>query len=261
MKQLYSFRLIAFAALLLGLSSCGEKTDDFDKTPFEHERLTELKPLVTGKYITYRLDSLVFTNFGRSPEVHSYFVRHVVDGVITDNLGRPSYRIYRYIQDTLASTPEEWTANGSYFVTVLDDQVELVEDNLRIIKLHLPVREEFSWKGNKYLPADVYEPFGHAFSNDDNMKNWDFTYSAPESFSYRGNVYNDVTTVEEEDFSDNVPITLPQIYAIKTRAQEKYAKNIGLVYRDYELWEYQPNPNGNPFYIGFGVKMWMVDHN
>lgn len=266
MKHLYSLRLVILTTFLLGLFSCGKKTEVLeDTTAYEHERLTELKPLEPGKYITYRVDSLVFTNFGRNPETHSYMVKHVVDAVITDNLGRPSYRIYRYVKsDTLSVNPPEatWTPNGTYYVTVLPDQVELIEDNLRIVKLQLPVREDHSWKGNKYLPADPYEPFGHAFSNDDNMKNWDFTFTAPESvYNYAGKTYNDVYTVEEEDFADNVPITLPQVYAIKTRSVERYSKNIGLVVREYDLWEYQPNPNGNPFYIGFGMKMWMVDHN
>lgn len=255
MKHLFIFRLIVLAVALSGVYSCSDKTE-----PFETEPLSDYIPLVKGKYIIYQLDSLVFTNFQRTVETHSYQVKHVVDDVFNDNQGRPTYRIYRYIRDVDGLTG--WTPNGSYMITPLADQVEVVEDNLRFIKLHAPLREGYNWKGNKFLPADPYEPFGYAFSNDNNMKEWDFTYDIFEpTFTTDGHTYSDVYTVEQEDYSDNVPITLPQVYAIKTRSVEKYAKNIGLVYREYDLWEYQPNPNGSPFYIGFGIKMWMIDHN
>jgi hypothetical protein len=256
MKHLSTFRLILLATALFSLFSCSTKPEVFTT-----ESLSDYMPLVKGKYITYRLDSLVFTNFQRNVETHSYQVKHVVDDIFTDNQGRQSFRIYKYIRD--AAGTGNWDANGSYFITPLADQVELVEDNLRVIKLHLPIREGFTWKGNKYFPTDAYEPYGFAFSNDNSMKDWEFIYDKFESsVTQSGNTYTDVYTVEEEDYSDNVPITFPQLYAIKTRSVEKYSKKIGLVYREYDLWEYQPNPNGaSPFYIGFGLKMWMIDHN
>ncbi|MEO5564546.1 MAG: hypothetical protein ABIR18_13955 [Chitinophagaceae bacterium] len=223
------------------------------------EPLSNYIPLVKGKYITYRLDSLVFVDFQRVPETHRYQVKHVIDDSITDNLGRPTFRVYTYLRDSAGTT--SWTPNGTYFITRVADQVEVVENNLRFIKLHLPIKEGFSWKGNKYFPPDPFEPFGFTFSNDNNIKDWEYNYDSFESFTYNGKTYTDVTTVEEADISDNVPITLPNVFATKTRSVERYSKNIGLVYRDYTLWEYQPNPNGNPFYVGFGTRMWMIDHN
>jgi hypothetical protein len=214
-----------------------------------------------GKYITYRLDSLVFVNFQQDPEIHSYKVKHVVDALITDNLGNPSYRVYTYISDT--SGNENWQPSNTYFVTPLSDKIELIEDNLRVIKLRLPVKEGFTWKGNSYLPVDPYGSYGFNFSNDDDMKNWEFYYDAPEStFTFEGQTYTDVHTVEQQDDYSNVPIIVPQSYAYKTRSVEKYSKNIGLVYREFGMWEYQPNPNGaNAYYTGFAITQWMIDHN
>lgn len=126
-------------------------------------------------------------------------------------------------------------------ITALADQVEVVEDNLRFIKMHLPIRNGFSWKGNKYLPADPYGPL-FSFSNDDSMEDWDFYYDGDAgSFSYSGQNYADVFTVEQVDESFNVPITTPTAYAAKSRSVDRYSKGIGLIYREYELWEYQPN--------------------
>ena len=255
MRIFYSVRLSLLAFVSLALFSCNEK-EEFTTAP-----LSDYLPLTAKKYITYRLDSTVFTNFGRSTEIHKYQVKHLIDTLITDNQGRPSYRVYRFINDSAAT--RVWEPAGSYFITVLADQVEVVEDNLRFIKMHLPIRNGFSWKGNKYLPADPYGPL-FSFSNDDSMEDWDFYYDGDAgSFSYDGRNYADVYTVEQIDESFNVPITTPTAYAAKSRSVERYSKGIGLVYRDYELWEYQPNPGGagGPYKTGFGIRMWMVDHN
>src|SRR5687767_15944632 len=117
------YRLTLIAFLLVSLFSCTEKKEEFLT-----ESLSDYLPLQPGKYITYRIDSLVFTNFQRDVEIHSYQVKHLVDAEITDNLGRVSYRVYRFLRDTAGTTA--WVSNGSYFVTPLADQVEVVENNL-----------------------------------------------------------------------------------------------------------------------------------
>ena len=162
-------------------------------------------PLEAGKYITYRIDSLVFTNFQRDLETHSYQVKHVVDSEFKDNLGQTSYRIYRFLRN--AEGTDNWVSNGSYFITPLADQIQVVENNLRFVKLHAPVKEGYSWKGNKYLGTDPYYSFGYNFGNDDNMKNWEYLYDVFEpTFTYNGENYTDVFTVEEEDALKNAPI-------------------------------------------------------
>ena len=171
MSLLKRFGLFIFIAAFI--FSCNKK-DSFDDTDFQKQRLTELMiPLQAGKYITYRVDSTVFLNFGRVTEIHKYQVKHVVDSLITDNLGRPSFRIFTYISDSAGTQP--WQPNGSYFITVLDDQVEVIENNMRVIKIHTPVRDGNKWKGNTYLASD---PYGseYNFSNDDNMSDWDFYF-------------------------------------------------------------------------------------
>jgi len=96
------------------------------------------------------------------------------------------------------------------------------------------------------------------------MADWDFRYDGGlSSFSYNGKNYTDVLTVEQADEAFNAPVTVPTAYGARSRSVEKYSKSIGLVYRRYDLWEYQPNTGGagGPYYTGFGVTMWMIDHN
>ena len=257
MRFFFVTRILVCVLLAFAFFSCNKKTEIY-----QTESINDYLPLAVNKYITYRIDSTVFTNFGRNTEVHSYQMKFVVDAQITDNLGRPSFRVFRYIRDTAGTQPWVPVYNTStYFITPLTDQIELVEDNLRFIKLHAPVTSGFSWKGNKYLTYDPYNSL-YNFSNDDEMQEWDFYYDTFEpSFSYRGNNYTNVYTIEEVDESLNVPITNPNGYASKNRAVEKYSKNLGLVYREYEMWEYQPGTGSGPYKTGFGLKMWMIDHN
>ena len=261
MKTLFTIRLSLLTVSLIALFSCNEKEQ------FITDALSDYIPLTQGKFITYRLDSMVFTSFGRTTEIHKYQVKHVIDAKITDNEGRPSYRVIKYTRDSVNASSwtasQPWIPAGTYIITPLQNQVELVEDNLRIIKLHLPIKENYTWKGNSYLPTDPYDPM-YKFSNDDNIASWDFTYESPlPVFSYRRINYSNVYSVEQIDEKFNFPITIPTSYASKSRSVEKYSKNIGLVYREYELWEYQPNTGGSggPYKTGFGITMWMIDHN
>src|SRR5215207_8327818 len=91
--------LAAFSFLFF-ITSCKKETEVFTT-----ESIPDYLPLTVGKYITYRLDSTVFTNFGKNQEIHKYQVKHVVDIQTTDNLGRRSYRILRYLRDSAGNQP------------------------------------------------------------------------------------------------------------------------------------------------------------
>ncbi len=248
---------VIFLPIAIGIFfSCERKVEDFTS-----DAIADYLPVIVGKYITYRLDSTVYTNTGRTEETHKYQVKHTVDAAVTDNLGRPSFRIIRQLRDSAGLQP--WVINGTYFITALADQAEVVEDNLRFIKLHIPFKINVDWKGNKYLNADPYASL-YTFSNDDNMNDWDYNYDQYDATTTIGTqTVNDVYTVFHIDEKLNAPVTVNSAYGFKNYSVEKYAKNIGMVSRDYILWEYEPN-TGNPgggYKTGFGIKMWMIDHN
>ncbi len=249
--------IIALLSVSLFFTTACDKTTIED---FETEDLNAFLPAIKGKYITYRLDSTVFTNFGRNIEVHKYQVKHEIDSLITDNIGRPSYRVFRYLRDSAGNQP--WVPNGTYFLTHLDKQVEVIEENLRFIKLHQPFRLGYNWKGNKYLSTEPYSS-KFSFSNDDNMNDWDYTFEQFDpSIMIGTKTVNNVYTILHIDESVNAPVRDVNAYGARNLSIEKYAKDIGLVWREYVLWEYQPPANGvSGFYTGFGIKMWMIDYN
>ena len=217
--------------------------------------------LTAGKYITYQLDSTVFTEFGRKTEIHVYQEKHLVDTIITDGLGRDSYRVFRYLRDSAGTTP--WVPAGSYMVTPTATTIELIENNLRFVKLISPFRVNGTWKANRFLPDEPYDPI-YDFNNDFDIANWDYTYtSMGETITLNNKTINDVITVDGIDELVNVPVTDPDNYGAINYQQEKFAKGIGMVFQELIMWEYQPNTGGTGggFKIGFGVKRTMIDHN
>lgn len=245
--------MLGLAAVLWG---CEEEKEDL-----QFETATDYIRLQPGRFITYRLDSTVFPQAGRATEVHSYQEKHLIDAQITDNLGRPSFRIFRFIRD--AAGTGNWSAAGTYMITPLAQTVEVIEDNLRMVKLVTPIKEGTTWHSNQYLAADPYEP-NYRFNNDDNMGEWETEIqSVGESATFGGQPVNDIITLLHQDETLNNPDTDPNTYATRTLSVDKYAKGLGLVFQEYIMWEYQPSTGqGSTGYrVGFGVKRSMIDHN
>ncbi|HEX8314379.1 MAG TPA: hypothetical protein VF609_05280 [Flavisolibacter sp.] len=214
-------------------------------------------PTSTGKYISYRLDSTVVINFGGNIVVKSYQEKHQVDALTTDNLGRPAYRVFRFTRDTLGTTA--WQPSGTYFITPTENAVEVIENNLRFLKLAGPVTEGKTWTGNKFLPLDPYGPL-YEFFNDDGMVDWEYFYESTGNATINGKQYQNVLTVEQINDVSNIPVTVDAV-GYKNRAVEKYAKGIGLVYQELLMLEYQPTSSPRSGFKGFGVKRSIIDHN
>jgi hypothetical protein len=225
-------------------------------------QLNEYLPIETGKYIHYQLDSTRYINFGQKDTVVSYDAKDVVEAEITDNLGRPSFRVVRYLRDMSSMNESDYKASLTYLVTPTRETIEVVENNLRYMKMKLPVTEGFTWHGNSFLPTTPFYEL-YQFSNDEDMDVWEYTYhDVNQSVELNNNVYDNTVSVLQVADSSNVPIEFPDGLAYRNYWTETYAKNIGLIYKEVVMWEYQPPNAGNPgFTSGFGLKMTIIDHN
>ncbi|HUQ65612.1 MAG TPA: hypothetical protein VM101_05635 [Flavitalea sp.] len=231
-------------------------------TSINSTQLNEYIPLQTGKYIHYRLDSTIFIDFGQRDTVISYDAKDIVDGELTDNLGRQTFRVIRYLRHIASTNEGDYTAGLTYFVTPSSESVELQEENLKFQKLRLPVNNGFNWHGNAYLPSTPYFAL-YQFSNDEDIDVWDYTYmNVNEPVTINEITYDSTVTVQQVADSANVPIEFPDGLAYRNYWSETYAKNIGLIYKEVVMWEYQPPNSGNPgFRSGFGIKLSIIDHN
>ncbi|MEJ0102226.1 MAG: hypothetical protein WDO19_06575 [Bacteroidota bacterium] len=140
--------------------------------------------------------------------------------------------VYSGISGTLRGT-QSWAPDNTFFITPLETQIEYTEDNLRFIKLHLPIKDGYSWKGNQYLPEEPYISL-YDFQNDNNMQDWDYFYNgdpAP-SETIEDQTYNNVLSVEYDEIPDgNLTDTIPMtdtFPATRSYSIEKYSKGIAL---------------------------------
>ena len=241
-----SLLLIIVSAVIF--NACNKSTEVLDLPA-----INDYYPLQVGKYVTYSLDSTVFINFGTKDTVIKYQVKHQVDDRITDNLGRPAYRIIRYIRKTPANA---WAPDNTFMAVPTDFALEFIENNMRFLKLKGPIRDAFTWKGNSYIET---------YSLNSNVKyldDWEYTYENVNMSQIVGAFTLDSTlNVNQRDDIIGNPAD-PNSYSEINFSAEKYAKGVGLVYRNFLHKEYQPpTPGRGGYRIGYGVKMTMIDHN
>ena len=204
-----------------------------DKTVTESVETGELSdwlPLQPGRSVTYRLDSTVYLSLNTVKTVRSYVVRDAVESAFTDNTGRKAYRIVRRIRDAKDTTL--WVPNAVFSATPSDNSVEWVENNLRFIRLRLPLRDGFAWKGNSYVNT-LTDPLLQY------MDDWSYTLdSVGKPKSLDGRTFNETLTVNQRNEVINNPGDKSRYFSV-IRSKEVYAKGIGLVLREFlhETWQ------------------------
>ena len=245
MRKLFLLLILIVAVIF---NACKKSTDTLAVAS-----VSEYYPLQVGKYITYNLDSTIFINFGTAQAVVKYQVKHQIDALITDNLGRPAYRVIRYIRKTAANP---WVPDNTFMAVQTDFAVEFIENNMRFLKLKGPVRDAFTWKGNSYI--DTYSLNSTVKYLDD----WDYAYDSVNVKQTIGTFTFDSTlkVAQRNEIIGN--LTDPNSYSEINFGAEKYAKGTGLVYRNFLHVEYQPpTPGRGAYRVGYGVKMTIIDHN
>lgn len=226
--------------------SCTKKKDD----SYRENPSAGYYPLSLGKYVEYEVDSILWDDFQCVKSLHHYQTRYTVGDTFRDGENRLTYRIDILIRkrDTLS-----WNAHRVIFATPTDTRLELVEGNLRYIKLVYPIRDSITWKGNSLIPA-LDQDYRY-------LQDWTYRYSGFTGQFNDGYTYFDNTvTVSHIDEQQNDPETMPDSYSYKTFSKEVYGFNVGLVYREMTHWIYDPSQN-NRCRKGYSVIMRAVGHN
>ncbi len=244
------FRFLPIAIFVIAFCACKKENGSFTSA-----KISDYFPLETGKYITYHLDSIVYISFGTRDTTISYEAKYVVDSLIYDNIGRPGYRIFRFLRKTATDT---WEPSGTFMAIDTKASLEYIENNMRFIKMELPIENNYSWKGNVYIDATSLN------SEVKYLDDWDYVYDSV-AVPVTVGTFNldDVITVHERDEIVGIPSD-PTAYSEVNYSQAKYARGIGLVYRSFFHNEHQPDATGGPGYFAdgsYGITMTMIDHN
>lgn len=246
----FSICILHFALFTFLFTSC-KKTVEIYSTP----QLNDYYPLQTGKYITYKLDSLVFYNFGTRDSISHNEVKYVVDTLLTDNSGRPAYRIYKYYRK---NSNDIWIPQASMWALNDGSKFEFIEDNLSFIKMIMPIQNDKSWKGNYNLQNYISNNPDHAYLSD-----WDYYYSNVGGAEIINGInFENTITINQRAEVSGIPEN-PNAFSQIDSAQEKYAKGIGMIYKKFLHKEYQPDNNGGGAVQdgSYGVTYTIIDHN
>jgi hypothetical protein len=173
-------------------------------------------PDKVGTYVIYEVDSTVQDdNNNLYDSTYRFQLKEIVQSIFNDNSGRPSMRIERYkkwYNDTIPYSQMNWTLTDVWYATRTAAQLEKVEENVKYLRMVFPVTEGKSWNGNAYNLT--YESWPYVYTS----------VNVPEvinSFSF-----DSVATIEQINYSD---------FIMEKYSIEKYAKNIGLVYKKFRI--------------------------
>jgi len=240
---------ILLAVLIIStlLVACKKETEEF-KTP----AISDYAPYQTGKYIIYQLDSFRYPAFSTIGITITYQVKYQVDSLITDNLGRPAYRIFRFIRKTAL---DPWLQDNTFKATNTGTSLEFNENNLKFVSLKQPISGEYSWKGNAYINTTS------AYSDMPYLNDWDYIYDSIGAPLTLGglNLENTIKVAQRDE-----EIGSPGFYNEINFGVEYYAKGIGLVYKRFLHSEFQPPTGGSPGYYttdSRGLTLTMIEHN
>ena len=250
MNRIYP--LILIITIAFSASHCS-KTDEY-----QSDQITDYMNFKVGKYVIYQLDSLVKKPFDDTAFiVRSYQAKDVMDALITDNIGRPSWRVIRYLRDTASKKESDWIPNHTYMITPLDNTVEVIDNNMRYQKLKLPIKDGYTWRGNSYIYAEVGSSYAY-------LADWDYTYeNVGGSFKPMNAVIDSTITVFHIDDVTGIPGSIDS-YSDRIYSTETYGKGIGLIYKEFLYRSFQPRrfpdfPQG--YTEGYGLKLRMISHN
>lgn len=242
------FSICLLLLVITGFISCKKESQQLNTPP-----ISDFYPLEVGHVYYYQMDSTVLVNFGARFENRSYHLKDSIESTLMDDQGHLSYRIFRFITDTAESQP--WKYYGTTTATIANNQLEYVEDNLRYIRLHEPIRNGFTWKGNSYIDTRT-EQSAVKYLDDWDYEYGDFGQSFTDTATGR-TFENTVTVFQANELSpgDVEDPTLP--FQQKKYAYEVYAKGIGLVYKNILQWTWQSTHFEDN---GFGLKLVLIKH-
>jgi hypothetical protein len=208
-------------------------------------------PLETGRSITYTMDSTIYDDFLGVVYTNRYIIQDRIDSSFTDLLGNQSFVVVRYIRPDSGLV---FAPMHVYYVTKSNQQIQVVENNQRFIKLVFPVSYTGVWLGNSYI----------ATSSSDNswLSDWRYKY-ADFGVPYTVNdtaVYGNTITVNQRNNAEGDTSTKNTFFGAYTFGKEIYARNVGLVYRSLIRWKKDPAIGGGKR-RGYALEFKAIDYN
>lgn len=196
----------AIISLILFLVSCKKKnptTIDFGQGYY---------PVEKGNFIIFEVDSTVYNEFTSIPLSYKYLLKEKLENAYTSESGLQNFRLVRYIKKYNPSVPYEsmlWTIRNVWMVNISQNNLEVLQENVRDTKLVFPVKNRIFWNGNA--------------KNNLGKQNYEYTYidTKDEINSLK---FDSTLRVTQQDFRTGISYD---------KSIEKYAKSTGLIYKEF----------------------------
>jgi len=243
------FSILLLIIILLPFTGCKKQV-----TLLSLPDLTDLCPMKVGKVYLYRLDSTKTSPFGTALITISYQAKDSIESRYTDATGRISYRIFRYIRDTLGLQP--WIYTATYAATFDTNHIEFIDNNLRFISLVKPIANGTAWKGNSCINTILPSPFYF-------MNEWEYQYQNSDlPFTVlKGSINHTYTIIQQDQTNPSGPFD-PAGYKERIYSIEVYAKGIGLIYKNFLHWTWQPTPYPACYQEdSYGISLNLIDYH
>ena len=212
---------------LLGISLLFAACEDETAEPIT-DLGYEYFPLAVGQEAYYLMDSIVLR-----PQVGGILydsvrldVRETLVDTLHDQEGRRWYRGERYDRRVDSTA---WRFRQTFLLRRDEARAYRREDNLEFVKLVFPVRADKRWDG--HVAFDATREIEIAGQPVQVYLDWEYVYqSADEPGDIEGRTYDSLTLVQGADYENLLNRRL---------SIEGYAADLGLVYREMEVFETQ----------------------
>ncbi|MBC7775306.1 MAG: hypothetical protein H7246_07700 [Phycisphaerae bacterium] len=186
-------------------------------------------PLQIGKYIEYKVDSVVydFASGGATIQDSSQtFVKEIVADTLRGNLGELQYVIERYER---ADAGALWAFKSASIANKSVTEAIRTEGNWRFLKLVFPLDRRSAWDGNLWI--DENREIEIAGERMRPFTNWAYEVDSIDVQALVGQFSFDSTLlVTEADDSNVIERRLSRV---------RYAKHIGVVWREQWILDSQ----------------------
>jgi len=254
MKTVRGGSLLFMLVLLLGCREASLPVEPIDFGWF---------PLEEGRSWTYRVDSMLVRRLNNQVVRDSaFFYWQFTLGKALDTLdgGGHYFPLFR----SRAGQPEgPWVPDGTLQYSLEANRAIRVEDNLPFTVLIFPPGLDKDWDGHRgfdsertiRIAGEEIRPF----------RDWQYRYTDLwDKVKMGDQVYEEVWRVEQADLEDILRLR---------RAEEWYARNVGLIFRQWEILDTQCEiccagildscrdvPWSEKTELGFTLKMQLIDH-
>lgn len=198
-----NFGIIGFFTLLvlLAFSGCKKSEETTIDFGFEYYDLTP------GRFIIYDVVEISHSQGASGSDTSIYQLKTVIGDTVQDNEGRTARKYLRYKR---LNPGDSWSLEDVWTTIIHDYKAELVEENVRSVKMVFAPTTEKIWNANSYNTLPELE----------------CTYDAiGETYSVGNQNFESSIIVEQADELNLIEYK---------RKYEVYAKGIGMIKKHYQ---------------------------